>query len=127
MTNPKPTDEVTARKPDGWVWISPEGEYTGDDDTITIDRVKNVKQEELEHNAKFGYTTEPVCLISPADLDRYERLKDWGLKFKTYIECVERNTNLVEFLGDARHNPPNTSEEEYLLDLLKKILPEQGK
>lgn len=61
------------------------------------------------------------------DLDRYERLVEWVGKFKTYIECVERNTNLVEFLGDARHNPPNTTEEEYLLGILKEIMTEQGK
>lgn len=116
---------MSMKKPDGWVWISPEGEYTGDDDTIIIDRVKNVKQEELEHHAKFGYTTEPVCLISPTDLDRYEQLKQWILKFKTYIECVERKINLVEYLHDDE--PPNTTEEEYLLDLLKEIMPEQYK
>lgn len=49
----------------------------------------------------------------------------WIEKFKTYIECVQRDRTLPEFLGGE---PPNTSEEEYLLDILKKLnLPEQPK
>lgn len=65
-----------------------------------------------------GCELKPVCLVSP-------ELLDWIEKFKLYIECVQRDRNLVEFLGDNRHSPPNTLEEEYLLDLLNKILPAQ--
>lgn len=105
---------MSTKKPDGWVWISPEGEYTGNDDIIVIDRVKNIKQEELEQHAKLGYTTKSVCLISPADLDRYERLREWAKKVKPLLESY--------FLYAA----DNILSDQYIVEL-EQIMSEQGK
>ena len=90
-------------KPDGWVWISPEGEYSGDDDTILIDRVKNVDQEQAEFDAKLGYITKPIWLSStpPVPVELLSWVKKtrkayWRIGNKEHPEVYELEDAMLE-------------------------------
>jgi len=65
---------MSNQEPDGWATTSPEGEYTGNDSEIILDR-------SYSGPTIFpveGYRTFPVCLIDPQELSRLRAIDEWA-------------------------------------------------
>lgn len=109
---------MSKKEPDGYM-MPVNG---SDDDLMLITPEHPEKYENLWVDDHPSYNeAKPVWLSTEPPVSK--EVLAWIEKFKTYIECVQRDRTLPEFLGGE---PPNTSEEEYLLDILKKLnLPEQ--
>lgn len=60
-----------------WAVLSPEGEYTGDDETIILDR-NAPSDEQIERLRKGEYFFEQVCLIDPQKLQRLRKIEEWA-------------------------------------------------
>lgn len=140
MTKPK--------KPDGYVIYHPDfgnaefigGEQSIEANLIAIDRAISRTGIQSGWQPKHVYfsdtpPTEPGVYLSPTtpktvNINGIEyavvskEFLGWIEKFKTYIECVQRDRTLLEFFDDE---PRNTTEEEYLLDILETILPKEIK
>lgn len=65
---------MSNQKPDGWVQISPEGEYCGDDERFVVDRFRP-KAKEFKQCADDGYLIKPICLIDPQELTQLRKIE----------------------------------------------------
>ena len=74
---------MTNRKPDGWAWSSPEGEWCGNDEEIHIDRVEPDMELVNKNPINEGYIVRPVILVP---LDYYNKMEAWVEKVRGYLK-----------------------------------------